>query len=239
MQKPNKGLLLALYVVVGNLISLIGFRWVDNHNQAYFQSVYRESNVLSNWSIISSLILFILILYFCSSPRFNKNSKKLGIIVFCVILAVVFVTIPLNFSGFSYYIEETDLTIYPPAFLLQLELLLAGISGVLIATSFFDVYDLSDNEKRLFIDGRNKILGSLISVVFFLIISGGVLTMFSSLNQFVCVPKTFGPWLVLFSLLFFYLAIGLIVWLIEVYSKIRTAERELALSSSGVLKKVY
>jgi hypothetical protein len=227
MQNLTKGLLLALYSFTGNLISLVGFRWVDYHNLTYFRTVYREANILSIWSIISSLILLFSILYFCSSTRFNKNSKKLGIIVFCVIIAVFFVTIPMNFASFSYYIEETDIIMYPPVFLLQLELLLAGITGVLTATSFFNVSDLCDAEKRLFLDGTNKILGSLISLVFFLIISGGVLTMFSALNQFVYVPKTFGSWLVMFPLLFFYLAIGIIVWLIEVYSKIRTAEKEL------------
>lgn len=227
MQNLTKGLLLALYSLTGNLISLVGFRWVDYNNLTYFRAVYREANVLSIWSIISSLILLLTILYFCSS-RFNKNSKRLGIIVFCVIIVVFFVTIPMNFASFSYYIEETDMIMYPPVFLLQLGLLLAGISGVLTATAFFNVSGLCDAEKRLFLDGTSKILGSLISVVFFLIISGGVLTMFSALNQFVYVPKTFGSWLVMFPLMFFYLAIGIIVWLIEVYSKIRTVERELS-----------
>lgn len=227
MQNYAKGLLLALYAVTGNLISLVGFRWVDNHNLIYFQAVYREANVLSIWSLISSLILFVSIFYFCSSTRFNKDSKKLGIIVFAVTIILFFVTIPMNYANFSYCIEETDLTIYPPAFLMQLEILLAGITGVLAATSFFNVSSLEEHEKELFLDGRNKIFGSLISVVFFLVISGGVLTMFSSLNEFVYVPETFGSWLVVFPLLFFYFAIGAITWLIEVYSKIRTAEKEI------------
>lgn len=227
MRNSDKGLLLGLFSIIGNLISLVGFRWVDYHNLEYFRAVYRETSVLSIWSIVSSLIILLSIIFFCSSNRFNKNSKRLGIMIFSVIITVFFITIPINFASFSYYIEETDLTLYPPAFLLQFGILLAGISGILAATMFFDVSGLGDGEKKLFLKGRNKILGSLISVVFFLVISGGVLTMFSSLNQFVYVPKTFGAWLVIFPFLFFYLASGMIMWLIEVYSKIRTVESEL------------
>ena len=228
MRIDKKGLLLGLYCFAGNLFSLVGFRWVDHHNLTYFRAVYREANVLSVWSIFSSLIILLSILYFCSSRRFSENPKTLGIIVFGVIMVVFFASVPMNFASFSSYIEETDIMLYPPAFLMEFEILFAGISGILAATTFFNVETLSKREKKSFLERTNKIFGSLITVVFFLVVSGGALTMFSSFEQFIYVPKTFGPWLVILPLLFLYLACGIIVWLIEVYAKIRTIERELS-----------
>lgn len=228
MQISKKGLVLGAYSSIGNLASLVAIRWTDCHNQTYFRAVYREADALSVWSILSSLIILFSILYFCSSKRFSENAKRLGIIVSCIIMLVFFASIPMNYTSWSFYVEETGVRIYPAEGLMIAEVLLAAISGLLTATSFFKVGTLNKREKKLFLEGLNKIFGSLITATTFVVISGGILIMLSSLAQFIYVPETFAPWLVVFPLLFFCFSLGIMAWLIEVYAKIRTAERELS-----------
>jgi hypothetical protein len=198
----------------GQLVFLVLQRWVDSQNPDFFRMVYRGDTILTFWAIVSAAISFTLV--FGSTfvlSRKGWKSSYIAIINAVSLLALLVVNIPMNFS------LATVQTEYPIIVYSTPMLIMVGEIALISYTLFMQFDGLLIKEKELLHQEMTRVLGSLLTMPFVIMIIGLFVTFLS---------QTTIAWKIVFPVWFGYLILGAVIWVLAIHVKIRELQYHLS-----------
>jgi hypothetical protein len=215
----NKNQYLLFFMVsslacLGNLLFTLSLRWVDFRDQNYFSLVYREQSIVTLWSVLSSILVFLLV----SGITFMSVKKKLksmyvAAVTSCALVLMLLINVLLTFS-LRYSAASTVLVYLSPY------LLMIGEIALILYTWYYQFDHLLRREKALLYHLMMKLWSSILVTPFWFVISGVLLTFGSQpLHQ---------EWRMITPLWFGYLLLGMIFWIFSVRRNIRDLQFDLA-----------
>ena len=191
----------------GQLLFLVLQRWVDSQNVDLFTMVYRGNTILTFWSILSAAISFTLV--FGSTFFFSKKgwkSRYIAIMNAISLLVLLVVNIPMNFN------LDTAQAEYPIIVYSTPMLIIVGEIALISYTLFMNFEGLLIKEQELLHQELTRVLGSLLTMPFVIMIIGLLVTFLS---------QTTLAWKMVFPIWFGYLILGAGLWVLAIHVKIR------------------
>jgi hypothetical protein len=198
----------------GQLVFLVLQRWVDSQNADFFMTVYRGNTILTFWSILSAAICFAVIFgvtFFLLKKRWK--SSYIAIINAVSLLVLLIVNIPMNFN------LETTQAEYPIIVYSTPTLIMVGEIALISYTLFMKFDGLLIKEKELLHQEMTRVLGSLLTMPFIIMIIGILVTFLS---------HTTLAWKMVFPMWFGYLILGASIWILAIHVKIRELQYHLS-----------
>jgi hypothetical protein len=191
----------------GHLLFLVLQRWVDSQNADLFTMVYRGNTILTFWSILSAAISFTLV--FGSTFFLSKKGWKssyIAIMNTVSLLVLLVVNIPMNFN------LDTAQAEYPIIVYSTPILIIVGEIALISYTLFMKFEGLLIKEQELLHQELTRMLGSLLTMPFGIMIIGLLVTFLS---------QTTLAWKIVFPIWFGYLILGAGLWVLAIHVKIR------------------
>jgi hypothetical protein len=201
------------FAYFGNLVFLVLQRWVDSQNPSLFAMAYRGDTILTFWSILSAAIGFTLVFgstFFLSKKGWN--SSHVAIINAMGLIALLIMNIPMNFN------IETSQAEYPVIVYSTPILIMVGEVALISYTLFTKFDGLLIREKELLHQEMTRVLGSLLTMPFVIMIIGILVTFLS---------RTSLEWKMVFPVWFGYLILGAVLWVLAIHFKIRELQLQL------------
>jgi hypothetical protein len=202
------------FAYFGNLVFLVLQRWVDSQHPIFFAMVYRGDTILTFWSILSAAIGFTLVFgstFFLSKKGWN--SSHIAIINAIGLIALLIMNIPINFN------IETSQAEYPVIVYSTPVLIMVGEVALISYTLFTKFDGLLIREKELLHQEMTRVLGSLLTMPFVIMIIGILVTFLS---------RTPLEWKMVFPVWFGYLILGAVLWVLAIHFKIGELQHQLA-----------
>jgi hypothetical protein len=198
----------------GQLVFLVLQRWVDSQNGDFFTTVYRGNTILTFWSIVSAAISFAVIfgVTFFLSKR-GWRSSYIAIINAISLLVLLVVNIPMNFNLGTTQAEYPILVYSTPM------LIMVGEITLISYTLFMNFDGILIKEKELLHQEMTRVLGSLLTMPFVIMIIGILVTFLS---------RTTLAWKMVFPTWFGYLILGAVIWVLAIHVKIRELQYHLS-----------
>ena len=198
----------------GQLVFLVLQRWVDSQNTDFFMTVYRGDTILTFWAILSAAISFAVIfgVTFVLSKKGWKGSY-IAIVNAVSLLVLLVVNIPINFN------LDTNQAEYPIIVYSTPILIMVGEIALISYTLFMKFDGLLIKEKELLHQEMTRVLGSLLTMPFVIMIIGILVTFLS---------QTMLAWKIVFPVWFGYLILGAVIWVLAVHTKIRELQNHLS-----------
>ena len=198
----------------GQLVFMVLQRWIDSQNADFFMRVYRGSTILTFWSILSASISFAAIFgtTFILSKKGWKSSY-IAIVNAVSLLVLLVVNIPMNFN------LNTNQAEYPIIVYSTPILIMVGEIALISYTLFMKFDGLLIKEKELLHQEMTRILGSLLTMPFVIMIIGILVTFLSQITL---------TWKMVFPMWFGYLILGAVIWVLAVHAKIRELQYHLS-----------
>jgi hypothetical protein len=198
----------------GQLVFLVLQRWVDSQNGDFFTTVYRGNTILTFWSIVSAAISFAVIfgVTFYLSKR-GWRSSYIAIINAISLLVLLVVNIPMNFNLGTTQAEYPILVYSTPM------LIMVGEITLISYTLFMNFDGILIKEKELLHQEMTRVLGSLLTMPFVIMIIGILVTFLS---------RTTLAWKMVFPTWFGYLILGAVIWVLAIHVKIRELQYHLS-----------
>jgi len=198
----------------GQLVFLVLQRWVDSQNGDFFTTVYRGNTILTFWSIVSAAISFAVIfgVTFFLSKR-GWRSSYIAIINAISLLVLLVVNIPMNFNLGTTQAEYPIIVYSTPM------LIMVGEITLISYTLFMNFDGLLIKEKELLHQEMTRVLGSLLTMPFVIMIIGILVTFLS---------RTTLAWKMVFPTWFGYLILGAVIWVLAIHVKIRELQYHLS-----------
>lgn len=198
----------------GHLVFLVLQRWIDSQNADFFAMVYRGNTILTFWSILSAAISFTLV--FGSTFFLTKKGWKssyIAIINAISLLVLLVINIPMNFN------LETAQAEYPIIVYSTPMLIMVGEIALISYTLFMKFEGLLIKEKELLHQEMTRMLGSLLTMPFVIMIIGLLVTFLS---------QTTLAWKIVFPVWFGYLILGAVLWVLAIHVKIKELQHHLS-----------
>jgi hypothetical protein len=199
--------ILCNFAYIGNFMLLVMMRWTELPNPS-FLSVFSGDTVITLWSIISSVLIFITL--FGSKyvlMKRKKSSTVLALIYIGILVGILAINVPMNFRFMSSESTNTGFLVisYASAYLLM-----AGEVAIIAFTLFYDAAATLLGRELLYQE-LTKILNPILVIASATMLTGMLVTnLVLSTRYNIFFPIWFG-----------YLFFGVVLWILAIQLNIR------------------